>query len=177
MMELAINEIKTQAKKLLRALKADNNLVNKMRIPFKKVAISSVDELKLKHCLSLVSLELGFTNWHEAHGVLSGTTETLEGINMGTFLYPQVCGGFINEWYASYPEAKESLTSSVNKKWLLPYKSQYIVVEQDFVAVFTLETKLAPLWAKIENNMVTGYNSLAWDTLACAIIKNRIKAY
>jgi hypothetical protein len=173
MMELAINEVKTQAKKLLRALKADDNLANKMKIPFKKVAISSVEELKLKHCLSLVSLELGFANWHEAHAVLSGTTETLEGVNMGTFLYPQACGGFINEWYANYQEAKESLASSANKKWILPYKNQYIVVKQEYISVFNLAPALMPLWREMNNDLVLGYKTLPWDQLIKAVIKNK----
>jgi len=176
-MEFAINEVKTQAKKLLKALKADETLVKAMKVPFKKVALSSIDELKLKHCLSLVSIELGFVNWHEAHAVLSGSSEVIETINMGTFLYPQSCGGFINEWYANYPEAKESLVSSANEKWLLPYKNQYIVVKSDYIKMFNLAPALLPLWAKIENDMVTGYNSHAWDSLVCAIIKNRSKAY
>jgi len=127
-MEFAINEVKTQAKKLLKALKADETLVKTMKVPFKKVALSSIDELKLKHCLSLVSIELGFVNWHEAHAVLSGSSEVIETINIGTFLYPQSCGGFINEWYANYPEAKESLISSANKKWLLPYKNNILLL-------------------------------------------------
>ncbi|MEY8216468.1 MAG: hypothetical protein RPR97_18535 [Colwellia sp.] len=43
-MEYALNEVKIQAKKLLKALKSDTNLVKVMQIPLKKVAVSSLDE-------------------------------------------------------------------------------------------------------------------------------------
>jgi len=29
------------------------------------------------------------------------------------------------------------------------------------------------LWAKVDHDMVENYNSLAWDKLACEIIKNQ----
>ena len=54
-MEYALQEVKTQAKKLLKALKLDPSLVRAMQIPLKKIAVSSLEALKLKHCLSPVS--------------------------------------------------------------------------------------------------------------------------
>jgi len=177
MMELAINEVKIQAKKLLKALKVDDNLVQKMQIPLKKAAVASIDELKLKHCLSLVSIELGFTNWHQAKDVLSGV-KPLSGVtNMGSFFYPEGCGGFINEWFVDYQLAKDTIDKSSQSKWLLPYKSQYIVVEYNYIRVFNLPAKLTPLWTELAHNMVAGYNSPAWDKLACGIIKNRARPY
>jgi len=176
-MELAINEVKTQAKKLLKALKVDNNLVQRMQIPLKKAAVPTIDELKLKHCLSMVSIELGFSNWHEAKEILSGTKPLSEVKDMGSFFYPKGCGGFINEWFADYQLAKSAVDMSSHKKWLLPYKNQFIVVEHNYITVFNLPDKLAPLWGELSHNMVAGYNSSAWDKLACAVIKNRVKSY
>jgi len=177
MMELAINEVKTQAKKLLKALKVDGDLERKMQLPLKKLAVTSIDELKLKHCLSLVSMELGFTNWHQAKDVLSGNVEPLAVNNMGSFFYPKSCGSFINEWFADYQVAKSTVENSSQAKWLLPYKNQYVVVKQDYINAFNLESRLTPLWTELERNMVAGYNRLAWDTLVCAVIKNRVKPY
>jgi hypothetical protein len=96
---------------------------------------------------------------------------------MGSFFYPNGCSGFINEWFADYQLAKNTVDNSLHSKWLLPYKNQYIVVGYDYITAFNLAPKLKILWDELRHNMVTGYNSPAWDTLACAIIKNRARAY
>ena len=59
-MELAINEVKTQAKKLLKALRLDSELLLTMKVSLKKLSLSSQDDLRLKHCLTIVSQQLGF---------------------------------------------------------------------------------------------------------------------
>ncbi|KGJ89702.1 hypothetical protein [Colwellia psychrerythraea] len=176
-MDLAINEIKTQAKKLLKALRADINLMQMMRLPLKKVAVSSPSELKLKHCLGLVAIELGFKDWHEAQQILSGTKPSSTTVNMGSYFYPKSCGGFINEWFAEYSLAEKTLLKSSTSKWLLPYKNQFIVVEHDYIAVFKLDKDVMPLWKEVKHDMVASYNSLAWDKIACAVIRHRPKNY
>lgn len=176
-MELAIKEIKTQAKKLLKALRADVNLIKTMQLPLKKIAVSSLSELKLKHCLSLVAIELGFKDWHEAQQVLSGTKPSSATKNMGSYFYPKGCGGFINEWFADYSLAEQTLLKSSTSKWLLPYKNQFIVVEHDYIAVFKLDKQLMSLWKEVKHDMVASYASLAWDKIACAVIRNRPRNY
>ena len=71
-MELALNELKTQAKKLLKALRSNDELQLTMQRSLKKLSLSSLDELKLKHCLTLVSQQLGFDNWHDVQDILTG---------------------------------------------------------------------------------------------------------
>jgi len=176
-MEYALQEVKTQAKKLLKALKLDPSLVRAMQIPLKKVAVSSPEALKLKHCLGLVSMELGFKDWHEAQQLLSGNKQQLMTINMGSFFYPKGCGGFINEWFADYSQARNTLLNSATPKWLLPYKNQFIVVEQEYIEVFKLDKTLLSSWAEIEHDMVASYNSVAWDKITCSVIRNRMRDY
>jgi hypothetical protein len=176
-MEYALQEVKTQAKKLLKALKSDPNLVRAMQIPLKKIAISSPEELKLKHCQNLIAIELGFKDWHEAQQLLSGSKPQSMTINMGSFFYPKGCGGFINEWFADYSQAKNTLVNSATSKWLLPYKNQFIVVEQDYIAVFKLDKSTTSSWAEIKHDMVASYNSLIWDKIARAVIRNRLREY
>lgn len=176
-MEYALQEVKTQAKKLLKALKSEPSLVTAMQIPLKKINIASPELLKLKHCLVLVSMELGFKDWHEAQQLLSGSKPELTIINMGSFFYPRGCGGFINEWFADYAQAKNALINSATSKWLLPYKNQFIVVEQEYIAMFKLDEALLSSWAKIEHDMVASYNSVAWDKITCAVIRNRLRDY
>jgi hypothetical protein len=176
-MELALNEVKTQAKKLLKALRLDNELLITMKLSLKKLSLSSLDDLKLKHCLTIVSQQLGFDNWHHAQNTLSGNIEAGTPQCMGTFLYPEGCGGLINQWFADYQQAKGRLVSEGNNKWLLPYKSQFIVVEKEFISLFNIDNKLMMLWKEIDHNMVEGYNSHAWDRLTREIIKNRSKSF
>lgn len=172
-MEIALNEIKIQAKKLLKKLKKDSELKPVMERSLKKLSLTSLDELKLKHCLTIVSQQLGFENWHHAKEVLSGDNKQLDALNMGTFFYPKSGGAFINEWFASYQQAKTALATKGQAGWLLPYKNQFIVVTQNYIDTFKLDKKLNPLWIEVNQNMVDSYNSLAWDKLACEIIKNR----
>ena len=176
-MEYALQEVKTQAKKLLKAFKLDPSLVRAMQMPLKKIAVSSPETLKLKHCLGLVSMELGFKDWHEAQQFLSGSKPELTIINMGSFFYPKGCGGFINEWFADYSQARNTLVNSPTSKWLLPYKNQFIVVEKEYIEVFKLDKALLSSWAKIEHDMAASYNSLAWDKITCAVIRNRMRDY
>ena len=176
-MKYALQEVKTQAKKLLKAFQSDPSLVRGMQIPLKKIAVSSLEELKLKHCLSLVAIELGFKDWHEAQQLLSGSKPQSMTINMGSFFYPKGCGGFINEWFADYSQAKNTLVNSATSKWLLPYKNQFIVVEKEYIEVFKLDKSLLSSWAEIEHDMAASYNSLAWDKITCAVIRNRQRDY
>ncbi len=176
-MELALNEVKTQAKKLLKAMRLDSNLQLTMELPLKKLGLSLLDEIKLKHCLTIVSQQLGFGNWHHAQDVLSGSKKPVEDLDMGTLFYPESADGFINEWFASYQQAKNTLSEQIGEKWLLPYKNQFIVVKKDYISTFKLDTSLMLLWTDIDHNMVDGYKSDAWDKLTCRIIKNRSKNY
>ncbi|KGJ88457.1 hypothetical protein [Colwellia psychrerythraea] len=176
-MEYALQEVKTQAKKLLKALKSEPSLVIAMQIPLKKINIASPELLKLKHCLVLVSMELGFKDWHEAQLLLSGSNKQLIATNMGSFFYPKGCGGFINEWFADYTQARKILVNSATSKWLLPYKNQFIVVEKEYIEVFKLNKDLMSYWAEVKHDMVASYNSVAWDKIAGAVIRHRLRNY
>ena len=174
-MKLAINEVKTQAKKLLKALHENEALFQSMQLPLKRVAVTNLEELKLKHCLSIVSHQLGFDSWQEAHEVLTGKHNPLEPTNMGSFFYPNSCGAFINEWFTDYQQAKNTLLKSKKPKWLLPYKNQYIVVTKNFIDVFKLNDNLSSLWSEIKHDMVKSYHTDIWDQITCAVIKNRTR--
>ncbi|MCJ8319203.1 MAG: hypothetical protein MJK12_06195 [Colwellia sp.] len=176
-MEFALNEVKTQAKKLLKAIRVDSELLPKMELALKKLGLSLLDEIKLKHCLTIVSQQLGFDNWHHARDVLSGSKNPVEALDMGTLFYPKGADSFINEWFANYQQAKNTLSEQPAGKWLLPYKNQFIVVKKDYISTFRLDANLTLLWPDIDHNMVEGYKSIAWDKLTCEIIKNRSRNY
>lgn len=174
-MKLAINEVKTQAKKLLKSLHENEALFQSMRLPLKRANVSSLTQLKLKHCLSIVSHQLGFDSWQHAHEVLSGKEDPFESSNMGSFFYPKSCGAFINEWFVDYQQAKNTLLMSERPKWLLPYKNQYIVVTKNYIDAFKLSDNLTSLFSEIKHDMIESYNTDIWDKVTCAVIKNRTK--
>lgn len=176
-MELALNEVKTQAKKLLKAVKTDSNLLSTMKLPLKKLSIPISAEIKLKHCLTIIAYQLGFENWHHAQDVLSGSKKSIQTLDMGTFFYPRGADFFINEWFAHYEQAQNVLAKSAGEKWLLPYKQQFIVVKKEYISALQPNSNLTELWKDTNHNMVESYKSIAWDKLASEIIKNRPKGY
>ena len=176
-MELTLNELKTQAKILLKSLRVNDFLATKMQKSLDKIAIYTLDDLQLKHCLTLVSHQLGFTNWHHAQTILSAYKKTVEPINMGTFFYPSNCHGFTNKWFADYNLAQQALINTGNKKWLLPYKNQFIVVEEGYISELKVDPQLTLLWKTVSHDMMASYPSTAWDELACVIIRNKPRDY
>ena len=176
-MELAIKEVKTQAKKLLKALRKNNSEILISQAKLKKLALTSAEQLQLKHCLTIVAIELGFENWHQLQKILSGSESTDEIVNMGTFFYPKICGGFINEWFVDYQEARKTIANYDGVKWLLPYKNQFIVVKEAYISTFKLSDNTMQLWPRLQYDLVSSYNSVAWDEIVFEIIKNRSKAY
>jgi hypothetical protein len=94
-MKLTINEVKIQAKKLFKALKTNPSLLLSKQKSLLKMNVSAIDELQLKHCLGLSSLDLGFSNWQIAHSVLSGSFLPVETIDMGKFFIPKAVGALL----------------------------------------------------------------------------------
>jgi len=176
-MELALKEVKTQAKKLLKSLKANNNTTLATDFILQTTALTSLEQVKLKQCLTIVANQLGFENWHHIQEILSGSKQVDKPLNMGTLFYPKGCGGFINEWFVDYQQAQKTLIDCDSQKWLLPYKNQFIVVKEDYIVMFNLNEKTKRLWPDIGYNLVKGYKSLAWDKVVCEIIKNRPRDY
>lgn len=176
-MELAINEIKTQAKKLNKAFKTGTQLEVAFAKQLSLLNVTDVGDVKLKHCLTLIAWQLGFSNWHFAQEVLSGKYNIKNSIDMGSFSYPDSATGFINEWFTDYQQAKKAQLNKANLKYLLPYKKQFILVGEDYIKLFKIEQTLAPLWRIIDYDMVASYNSSEWDQLACSVIKHRSKVF
>jgi hypothetical protein len=174
-MEFALNEVKIQAKKLLKSLKVSDFSNYTLQKSLNRVALVSVDDLKLKHCLTLVSQQLGFVNWQEAQSILTGKDQTIAPKSFGTFFYPESCGGFINEWFSDYQQATIVLEQQPKNKWLLPYKKQFLVVGKEYIKQFDLEERLMPLWREVKHDMVKTYNTVAWDELCCGVIKSRTR--
>lgn len=172
-MEHAINEIKVQAKKLLQAKKSNKLISKRLEKQFLKISLHTDQSWQLKHCLLVIARDLGFQSWQEAQQVLSGQEDSFDNTNFGNIFYPSQCFAFINEWFSTYEEAQEVLMAATTKKWLLPYKSQYFLVEQDYIDALGLSVDACHMAQKINRDFVLGYDTETWDSLVCDVIRAR----
>ncbi|WP_169567535.1 hypothetical protein [Sneathiella limimaris] len=158
MTNMSIEELKIRAKKLQKsALAGDPAALKRLRRVWK-----GEGELKRKLCLNAIGMELGFRDWAHARDVLEGTA-TGEA-NRGTFWYSNRCMPFLNHWFADYQEAKVFLLRNQGYT-LVPYKTQFVVVEDDFLEAINLNEECDALWQEIHHDAVHGYGTPAWQAL------------
>lgn len=174
-MNLAIDEIKIQAKKLLKAYKNNQPLTKRAQLFINKIPAELSEDLKLKHCLAYMAQQLGLEDWRHAQSILSGKTEINNdsALNMGTFFYNSACGAYINQWFANYDDAKQALNNNIETKWLLPYKNQFIVVNKEYLISLKVTDKNIASLSAIQNDLYQGYNTTIWDEFTYQVIKNR----
>lgn len=170
-MELAVNELKIQAKKRLKYLKANEQDFALFKEKH-KLTLGGSDELQLKHVLLSSARELGFASWQQLVNVLSGQSST-EQLDIGTLFYPRGCHGLTNEWFASYREAQQVLAQDSENKWLLPYKTQFMVVTRDYMAAFNLPLDAINWLDDVKRDMAGCYNTNLWDKIVVSILRHR----
>ena len=86
--------------------------------------------LQRKHCLAAVAREAGFQSWDQASRVLRGEVNEPD---YGDLLYPKGTGTFLNEWFASYEDARAA--HAERGGYLLAYRRHSFLAGRDFVAV------------------------------------------
>jgi hypothetical protein len=171
-MNLALNELKVQAKMMLKMVKSGNVLQAKLMRDLKVIKLDDPKEIKLKHCQFFIAKQYGFDDWQHIRQVFSGTKSNDAKMNMGTFLHSSRCDALINFWFAEYTEAQEALLFDKDNRWLIPYKQQYIVVNNEYLKMIGLDNRFVRQWQNINHDLVEGYNSDSWDELALAVLKN-----
>ena len=112
--QLAIGELKKQAKRLRKQAGSD----------------LSTDDPKHQQMLHEASRQAGFRDWQHARRVLGGAGRP--GEDWGTFWIGRPGGGFLNEWFAGYEQARASWEAQ-SQAFLLPYKTQFVVVGRDLM--------------------------------------------
>lgn len=95
-----------------------------------------------RHCLTAVAKQLGFLSWKHLVDVLTDQEQR----DYGTLLYPASCSGHTNIWSAHYQEASE--IHAARGGYLLPYKHQFVIVDQYFVESMGLDPADAD-WERI----------------------------
>lgn len=136
-----IREVKTRAELLhKRAAEGDARALTRLAaLPELRRATDDerrrfVETLQRKHCLAVVSRELGFSSWEHAKRLLEGS---LDEEDFGTTLYGIGCAPMLNHWATRYEEARE-IHANVGG-YLLAYKRHYCVVQAGYVEAVELD--------------------------------------
>ena len=151
---LSLKECKIQASILLKLLRSPDATKAKQaakrlhRLPefagFSLEAIIHLD-IKRKHALALIALEKGFKSWIDLKSQLNF-----------------IVGGFLNKWFAHYPQAKSHLQEEGG--FLLPYKKQFFICEANYIKQLGLDPD-DPDWKLIGYDWANPNDPKAWQRL------------
>ncbi|WDE12957.1 hypothetical protein [Thalassomonas haliotis] len=119
-----IEELKIQAKK---HHKAQSNEPD--------AALSSGHPPRLKDSQLVIARKYGFRHWDHAREVLQGKVCR----DYGTFWYKPQCSALLNLWCSSYKEA--GLQQKNHGGFILPYKNQFLVVEQYYLELLGVDSR------------------------------------
>ncbi len=136
----AIQEIRLRAEILHRRAKVQDSTALQRFTKFPQFDLTSI---RRRDCLAVLSTEIGFASWPHAKHVLGGK----ESADFGTLLCPKKCGGYLNLWYKTHQEA--SLIRQSCGRYLLAYRSQFLVVERGYIETLGLNPD-DPDWSVID---------------------------
>jgi hypothetical protein len=102
-------------------------------------------KIKHKHALAAIALAKGFVSWTDLKCQL-----------------PFIRGGFLNQWFADYAEAKAHLNTKGG--FLLPYKKQFFICEASYIQHLGLDPQDAD-WLLIDYDWAKPADQKAWQRL------------
>ena len=158
--KFSIEHYKIQAAILLKSLRKTRS--EKIAKRFKRLPVFSKlttieilhSQIKLKHALQLIAIENGFNSW----------LELKIQINF-------IVGGYLNLWFANYPEAKKQLNEG---GFLLPYKKQFFICDANYIKQIGFDLD-DPDWKKINYDWAQPSNNEAWERLYKKWSNSKIK--
>jgi hypothetical protein len=158
-----VDELKVRARVLLAALRsADAHRRAAALARFRAwppLARLGLDRVRLKHAFAVVSREAGFDSWaalkRAAEAAQPDRTERL---------VPRHPGGFLNAWFASYAEARACRAAT--NGFLLPYRAQFFVCGERYIAEALGLDPADPDWARIERDWARPRERAAWQRLS-----------
>ena len=106
---------------------------------------------KLKDGLNEAAVHHGFSSWKHCTEVFSSKSS-----DQGTFWYRPGCSAFFCQWFANLDEARRIHRQS--KGFLLPYKNQFVVVENGFIELLGLSAA-DPRWIEIGHDLAGNISS------------------
>lgn len=101
-----------------------------------------VPRIQRKHCLAMVSREVGFDGWLHAVSVLTGRANE----DFGTLLCLLGSPAHWNIWSASYEEARD--IRKEHGGYLLAYKRQFFITDRHYIETIGLDPE-DPDWDRI----------------------------
>lgn len=158
-----LEEYKIQASILLKSLRLLESekatLAAKRLSSLPEFSIFSPQEIiqqniKLKHCLEVISREKGFKSWVD----LKQNFQDHNNKNSEKFFI----NGSLNSWFANYAEAKKSHESIGG--YLMPYKNHYFICEPAYISRLGFNP-YAEEWEAIGYNWIVPKNIRAWERL------------
>ncbi len=114
---------------------------------------SSTDEeirgqLKRRHCLNVIAMEVGFRTWAALAQVLESDEV---GSDFGTILCPKRMMVHQNIWLADYREAQE--IHGEHGGYLLGYRRQFFIADGDYLLDLGLDPERED-WEKMNRNWI-----------------------
>jgi len=150
----SVDECKVQASILLKSLHSHEIASSQkaakrfQRLPeFGNCSLEEIiqSDIKRKHALAVIAIEKGFKSWMDLKCQL-----------------PFVRGGFLNQWFANYGEAKSY--QQVNGGFLLPFKNQFFICDADYIINLGFNAE-DPDWTLIGYDWANPSHKEAWQRL------------
>lgn len=162
----SLNEAKIQAQILLKNIRSLDHSLAKSAI--ERIAKSQIlfneskpQQLKLKHMLTIIANEYGFSSWVnlKQYFTITGLTK-----------FEPTGGGMLNQWFKNYKEAKQILITEGG--YLLPYRNQFFISEAGYIEFIGLDPSSQD-WSKIGCNWIEPDDLRAWQRLNALYLKVR----
>ena len=152
----SLSEYRIQARRLLKQLRSEHDedaiaaatRFRRLRSFANKAPAqiaSGCDRVQLKHALTVIALEGGYSSWRTLKATLQAPSETIPR-DPGREMYEPALGVFLNRWFARYEDARESREQLGG--YLLPFDRQYFVCEEEGIRVLGLDPH-DPCWERI----------------------------
>ena len=150
----SVAECKIQASILLKSLHSNDKITAQKAAKrfqrlseFKSLSIEEIiqADIKRKHALAVIAIEKDFESWSHLKCQL-----------------PFIRGGFLNQWFANYADAKSY--QQLNGGFILPFKKQFFICDADYInnLGFSAEDKD---WQLIGFDWVHPMDKVAWQRL------------
>ncbi len=164
-MSEVLQDIKSYARNLHRAIDAgDHELLSFVNRRAKQPV--TLEALQRRHVLAAVARRLGFRGWSHLTAVFAGTEA-----DYGTLLCPQGSFGHTNIWSASHAEAAQ--IRAENQAFLLPYKTQFVVVQGTFVDALGADAS-DPDWERMGFDWAQPRDPAARARLMGRVVRKRL---
>ncbi len=121
----------------------------------------ALDEVQLKHALTVIAVENGYESWVELKSALFEAAESSPMAESADQFFPKekALSAFWNNWFANYKKAR--LVHREAGGFLLPFRNQFFICESHFVDEIGLPSSL-PEWKQIGFDWIHPEHTKAW---------------